>query len=255
MTPETIRRVLAVIAGPLMLLALCAFAAAGEPEPPEPGKAVVVSAATTTVEAADKGFVTWIWRELTDEASLTVGYGVMKWALDVKRTSDGASGRLVQRDDSALYVSYSTKPYFFKESNFGYTIMVNYHDFDMTKQEIGSDQFADFGTEMHGYVIYAVPTLYYQWGEHRQKGRFVRLGVGAGVGAARFSGTVRLSTGEIVHTYQHTVEPRLAVTNFLIAQWDHIGIQFSFASPRVYGDGYDARVTDASLFATYTFNF
>jgi len=48
--------------------------------------------------------------------------------------------------------------------------MVNYHGFDMTKQEIENDTFADFGTEMHGYVVYAVPTLYYQWGEHRQKG-------------------------------------------------------------------------------------
>jgi hypothetical protein len=93
------------------------------------------------------------------------------------------------------------------------------------------------------------------WGEHFQKGRFVRLGVGAGAGAARFSGTVRFSTGEIVHSSQHAVELRLAVTNFLIAQWNQIGIWFSYAPPRVYGDGYDARVTDASLYATYTFNF
>jgi hypothetical protein len=241
--------------GLLMQVVLCAAAVAGEKESQAPGTAVIVSAETTTVGEPGKGFVGWVWKELTDEASLTVGYGTMKWALDITRTSDGASGRLVQRDDSSLYVSYSTKPFFFKESNFGYTVMVNYHDFDMTKQEIENDKFADFGTAMHGYVVYAVPTLYYQWGEHRQKGRFVRLGVGAGVGAARFSGTVRLSTGEIVHTSQHDVEPRLAVTNFLIARWDHVGIQFSFASPRVYGDGYDARVTDASLYATYTINF
>ena len=239
----------------LMLLVCCASAAAGEPETQAPGTAAVVSAATTTVEPTRKGFVHRLWKELTDEASLTAGYGVMKWALDIKRTSDGASGRLVQRDDSSLYVSYSTKPFFFKESNFGYTVMVNYHGFDMTKQEIENDKFADFGTEMHGYVVYAVPTLYYQWGEHRQKGRFVRIGFGAGVGAARFSGTVRLSTGEIVHTSQHDVEPRLAVSNFLIARWNHVGIQFSFASPRVYGDGYDAKVRDASIYATYTFNF
>ncbi len=84
-----------------------------------------------------------------------------------------------------MYVSYSTKPFFFKESNFGYTVMVNYHGFDMTKQETGNDHFADFG----------------------------------------------------------------------IAQWDPIGIQFFYASPRVYGDGYDARVAGASLYATYPFNF
>jgi hypothetical protein len=248
-------RDLAVMASSLMLVAACNAAAAVESEPQTPGAAVIVSKETSTVGDHGKGFVSWVWKELTDEASLTVGYGSMKWVLDIKRSSDGATGRLVQRDDSSLYVSYSTKPFFFKESNFGYTVMVNYHEFDMTKQEIANDQFADFGTEVHGYVVYAVPTLYYQWGEHREKGRFVRIGFGAGVGASRFSGTVRLSTGEIVHTSQHNVEPRLAVSNFLIARWNHVGVQFSYASPRVYGDGYDAEVKDASLYATYTFNF
>jgi hypothetical protein len=242
------------MAGLFTLMVLCASAAAGVQEPLGP-ETTVVSAVTATVDVPRKGFVNLLWKELTDEASLTVGYGIMKWVLDVKRTSDGATGTLVQRDSSSLYISYSTKPYFFKESKFGYTVMVNYSDFDLTKQETENDKFADFGTEVHGYIVYAVPTLYYQWGEHRQKGRFVRLGVGAGVGAARFSGTVRLSTGEIVHTSQNNVEPRLAITNFLIARWNHMGIQFSYASPRVYGDGYDAQVKDVSFYATYTFNF
>jgi hypothetical protein len=254
MTGRAVLRFLPFMAGLFMLMVLCSAAAAGAQEPPGP-ETTVLSAPTATVEAPRKGFVNFLWKELTDEASLTVGYGIMKWVLDVKRTSDGATATLVQRDNSTLYVSYSTKPYFFKGSKFGYTVMVNYSDFDLTKQETENDEFADFGTEVHGYIVYAVPTLYYQWGEHRRKGRFVRLGVGAGVGAARFSGTVRLSTGEIVHTSQNNVEPRLAITNFLIARWNHIGVQFSYASPRVYGDDYDARVKDVSLYATYTFNF
>jgi len=249
-----LRHALQVMAGSLVFFSLCIAAAAGDREPQAQGMPVV-SAETATAGAPRKGLVEWAWKELTDEASLTVGYGVVKWVLDVKRTSDGASGTLVQRDNSALYVSYSTKPYFFESSNFGYTVMVNYSDFDLTKQETENDKFADYGTEVHGYIVYAVPTLYYQWGEHFRKGRFVRIGVGAGVGAARFSGTVRLSTGEIVHTSQGNIEPRLAVTNFLIAQWNHFGVQFSFASPRVYGDGYDAKVKDASLYATYTYYF
>jgi len=253
MQVEAFRLLLAVASGTFLFM-VPLDAAADEPGRERP-VTTVVTAPAATVETSGKGIVGRLWKELTDEASLTIGYGTQKWVLDIERTSDGAKGRLVQRDESALYVSYSTKPTFFKGSKFGYTVMVNYQDFDMTKQEIENDQFADYGTEMQGYVIYAVPTLYYQWGEHRRKGRFVRLGLGAGVGAARFSGTVRLSTGEVIHTSQHTVEPRLAITNFLIARWNHIGVQFSFASPRVYGDGYDARVTDASLYATYTFNF
>jgi hypothetical protein len=254
MTVRVVLHVLPVKAGLLVLIVLCTAAAAGVQEPLRP-ESIAISTASTTAEPAEKGMVNYLWKELTDEASLTVGYGIMQWVLDVKRTSDGATATLVQRDGSSLYVSYSTKPYFFEGSRFGYTVMVNYSDFDLTKQETANDKYADFGTEVHGYVVYAVPTLYYQWGDHRQKGRFVRLGVGAGVGAARFSGTVRLSTGEIVHTSQSNVEPRLAITNFLIARWNHMGIQFSYASPRVYGDGYDARVKNASLYATYTFNF
>lgn len=237
-----------------VILAAAGTAAAAEADPPGTSTTVVTVPASTQ-GASGKGIVGWLWKELTDEASLTVGYGVMKWALDIQRTSDGATARLVQRDSSSLYASYGTKPFFFESSNFGYTVMVNYHEFDMTRQETANDQFADFGTEVKGYVVYAVPTLYYQWGDHRRTGRFIRLGIGAGVGAARFSGTVRLSTGEVISTTQHDLEPRLALSNFLIARWDHIGLQFSYASPRVYGEGYDVKVADASLYATYTFNF
>jgi hypothetical protein len=247
-------RFVPLVAGILLIAALCAVAGAVE-SAPQDLSASIVTAPVSTVRPPREGIVAWDWRELTDEASLTVGYGIMKWVLDVQRTSDGARATMVQRDEGALYIGYSTKPYFFEGSRFGYTVMVNYIDFDLTKQDVGNDQFADYGTEVKGYVVYAVPTLYYQWGDHRDKGRFVRLGVGAGLGAARFSGTVRLSTGEIIHTSQHTIEPRLALSNFLIARWNHVGMQFSFASPRVYGDGFDAKVKDVSIYATYTYNF
>jgi hypothetical protein len=204
---------------------------------------------------ANDGLVGRLWKGLTDEAHLRVGYGVVQWAMDVTRASDGATARLVQRDNSALFIGYGSKPSFFKDSNFGYTFMVNYVDFSMTKQSIPGDQFADLGTEVSGYMVYAVPTLYYQWGEHRNTGRFVRLGFGAGVGAARFSGTVRLSTGETVNTEKKSYEPRLAVSNFLEARWNQFGLTVSYASPRVYGDGYDIRVADFSANLGYLFYF
>ena len=203
----------------------------------------------------DESFTSWVWRGLTDEAHLRVGYGVVQWAMDVTRPSDGATARLVQRDNSAVFISYGSKPSFFKDTNFGYTFMVNYVDFSMTKQSIPGDKFADLGTEVGGYLVYAVPTLYYQWGEHREAGRFIRLGVGAGVGAARFSGTVRLSTGEVVHTEKKSYEPRLAVSNFLEARWNHVGLSVSYASPRVYGDGYDIRVSGFSANIAYLYYF
>jgi len=204
---------------------------------------------------ANDGFVGKVWNALTDEAHLRVGYGVVEWAMDVTRASDGATARLVQRDNSAIFIGYGSKPSFFKDTNFGYTFMVDYVDFNMTKQSIPGDQFADLGTEVSGYMVYAVPTLYYQWGEHRNTGRFVRLGVGVGVGAARFSGTVLLSTGEVIQTAKRSYEPRLAVSNFLEARWNQFGLTVSYASPRVYGDGYDIRMADFSANLGYLFYF
>ena len=201
------------------------------------------------------GFVGKVWKGLTDEAHLRVGYGVVQWAMDITRASDGATARLVQRDNNAIFIGYGSKPSFFKDSNLGYTFMANYVDFSMTKQSIPGDRFADLGTQVSGYMVYAVPTLYYQWGEHRNTGRFVRLGVGVGVGAARYSGTVRLSTGEVIHTEKRSYEPRLAVSNFLEARWNRFGLTVSYASPRVYGDDYDIRVADFSANLGYLFYF
>jgi hypothetical protein len=202
------------------------------------------------------GFWTWLWDSMTDEANLTVGYGILEATLDIKRKSDGASATMVQRDTSAIFVSYSTKSSFFKGSNFGYTFMVNYVSFDMGKQEVSRNEYADFGTHVSGQMFYAVPTLYYQWGEHHYKGTFVRLGVGVGVGAATYSGTVQLnSTGEKIYTSNKSYAPRLAVSDFLEARWNHFGVSISYAAPRIYGDTYDVKVSNFSANIGYTFYF
>jgi hypothetical protein len=238
------------------LLGLSTIASAGPlPQGEVPPAGEVGGTGPVAKDGADNGLLKKLWKGLTDEAHLRVGYGIVQWAMDVKRTSDGATARLVQRDNSAFFIGYGSKPSFFKDSSFGYTFMVDYVDFDMKKQEIPGDQFADIGTEVKGYMVYAVPTLYYQWGEHRDTGRFIRLGIGVGVGAARYHGTVRLSTGETVYTEKRSIEPRLALSNFLEARWNHFGLSFSYASPRVYGDDYDIRVSDVSVNLGYVFYF
>jgi len=67
--------------------------------------------------------------------------------------------------------------------------------------------------------------------------------------------TAGLSTGEVVHTEKRSYEPRLAVSNFLEARWNQFGLTVSYASPRVYGDGYDIRVADFSANLGYLFYF
>ena len=63
----------------------------------------------------------------------------------------------------------------------------------MDKQETAKNIYEDLGTRVRGKTAYVVPTLFYQWGEHREKGKFVRLGVGLGMGVAKFNGDIILT--------------------------------------------------------------
>ena len=201
------------------------------------------------------GFFPWIWQMMTDEANITAGVGVLQLSLKVKRHLDGAEATMVQRDKSTLFLTYSTRPSFFTNSNFGYTVMIGYTDFDMTQQKTGYGGLAYLGTEVTGNMIYAVRTLYYQWGEHRYNGTFVRLGVGAGVGAATYTGTAQFATGEKISTSSKSYTPRLTLTDFLEARWRHIGISVSYAAPRIHGDEYDIKVANWSASIGYTYYF
>jgi hypothetical protein len=224
----------------LVLLALVCGAAAAETPEPEDGR---------------PGLIDRTWRRLTDEAYLRAGYGVVHWAMDIRRSSDGASARLVHRDDEAIFLSYGSKPRFIRHSSFGYTFMVNFVDFSMRRQTVAGEQFADVGTQVEGYLVYAVPTLYYQWGGRSDRRKFIRLGAGVGLGAARFGGTAMLSTGETIETEKHAFEPRLALSNFLEARWNYLDFSISYASPRLYGDGYDIKVSDLSASLGLVFYF
>jgi hypothetical protein len=220
-----------------------------------PGQTPQSPGAAPAPEKTQTGLWTSLWHSMTDEAHITLGIGILQSTLDIKRTIDGATATMVQRDNTAFFFSYSTRPSFFKDSNFGYTFMVNYVNFDMKRQELPNDVLADIGTEVKGAMIYAVPTLYYQWGEHRYNGTFVRLGVGAGVGAATYTGTIRLTNGETVSTSSKSYAPRLTLSDFLEARWHHFGISMSYAAPRIYGDEYDIKVSDFSVSVGYTYYF
>ncbi len=225
----------------------------------EPGQAVLYGPPEPPQEQKKSGVLEWLWKSVTDEANITASVGLLQVAMTVKRSSDGATATLVQRDENAYFLSYGSKPTFFEDSNFGYTVMVNYVHFTMTRQEVASHTYADLNTEVNGQMIYAVPTLYYQWGEHHYDGTFIRLGAGVGLGAATYSGTVRFtssaSPGETVRTSNWSYAPRLATSSFLEARWKHFGIAASYASPRIYGDDYDIRISDFSVRLGYTYYF
>jgi len=206
-----------------------------------------------------EGFLAGLWNSMTDEAHVTLGYGTLEVKLDIRRKSDGASATMVQRDTSSVFLNYGSRPFFFKDSGFGYTFMINYVGFDMGQQEIYKDTYVNLGTDVRGQLFYAVPVLFYQWGEHRHKGKFVRLGFGAGVGAATYSGTIQLTGSqnpdERIYTVNNSYTPRFALSNFLEARWNHFGVSISYASPRIYGDEYDIKVSNFTAHLGYVIYF
>ena len=233
-------------------------------ESPQPTENAASTSTLKADEAAGEdpqknGFLAKVWDSMTDEAHLTVGYGTLEVKLDIHRKSDGATATMVQRNTAAVFVNYGSRPSFFKDSNFGYTFLVNYVGFDMGQQEIYKDTYVDLGTDVGGQMFYAVPALFYQWGEHRYKGKFVRLGIGAGIGAATFSGTIQLTNSqnpdEQIYAVNKSYTPRLALSNFLEARWNHFGVSISYASPRIYGDEYDIKVSNFTAYIGYSFYF
>lgn len=149
---------------------------------PEPGNDVAQAVITK------EGFLSSAWKAITDEAHVTVGYGRFEIKLDFLRRSDGATATMVQQDKSSVTVQYGSRPSFLKDANFGYTFMFNYVGFNMGEQEVYSDTSVNLGTNIHGQIFYFVTTLFYQWGEHRHQGRFIRFGVVPGSAQPPFRG-------------------------------------------------------------------
>ena len=210
-------------------------------------------------EPKKDGFLIGIWNGLTEEAHATIGYGTLEMQLKIRRNSDGATATMAQRNTSAIFVNYGSKPSFFKDSNFGWTVLVNYVGFDMPQQVLYDNSYVDLNTDVVGQMIYAVPAVFYQWGEHSAKGKYVRLGLGVGAGAATYSGTIQLTgssnPNEQIYAVNKSYSPRLAYSNFLDARWNHVSISISYAAPRIYGDEYDVKVSNFTAYIGYSVFF
>jgi hypothetical protein len=202
-------------------------------------------------------FWAWLWDYLYNGASITVGVGTRQAELTVTRLNDGASGRIVQRDEEAYFLSYSTRPSFLGDSQFGYTFMLNYTTFNLDKQEVAKNTFEDIGTRVRGKVAYVVPTLFYQWGEHQKKGKFVRLGVGAGLGIAKFEGDIILNdaANTRVSVANGSYGLKFALSAFLEARYRHWGVRLSAAGPTYQDETYRYALSDIAVNLGYSWYF
>ena len=212
--------------------------------------------------AKRSGLLAWAHDSFIDGASITLGYGMRRSSFTFTRKSDNASGTIIDRDYPAYFLIYSTKPSFFKDSSFGYAFMVKLSTFDMNQQVatgalIGGTP-VDVHTDLSGIIGYAVPALFYQWGEHQTSGTFVQFGAGLGLATTTYSGTVELRSAagaETVNVRDQSYSFNLAWTTFLEARWRHWGIYASIMRAHLPGDTYDTRFEDASFYVGYRLFF
>jgi len=220
------------------------------------------SALDTEATGTGGGLLGWAYESFVDGASIIFGYGVRRSNFTFTRKSDNASGTIVDRDYPAYFLIYSTKPSFFEKSRFGYTFMIKLSSFDMNQQiasgvVIGGTP-TDVHTDLQGIIGYAVPSLYYQWGEHRTTGTFFLVGVGLGIATTTYSGTIELqsqATTEIVSVRDDSFSLHLAWTAFLEARWRHWGGYLSIMRAQLPGDTYDTLFEDVSLYLGYRLFF
>ena len=244
----------------VVILVLFLFTMAGvshaETEKEDTSKAAeILPAVDTPAEPGDAGFWDKTWDYLVNGASITVGTGLRQAEMTVTRKSDGAVGKIAQRDEQAYFLIYSTRPSFLRESSFGYTFMLNYSHFNMDKQQVAKDVYQDIGTRVRGNFAYVVPTLFHQWGEHRYKGKFVRLGIGLGLGVTTYSGNIRLSDNSTVAVSNKSYALTIAESAFLEARYRHWGVKLSVAGPTVDNDTHKIQVSDVSVNLGYSFYF
>lgn len=212
---------------------------------------------TGTVTASE--FSDDLYDLLIDGASLRLGIGTRQSGLEVVRKSDGAAGKLVQRDEKAYFLTYNLKPRFLDSNpNLGYNFLFNLSSFNANLQETSKNVYEDIGTRTSGEFIYVVPTFFYQWGEYRYDGKYARIGIGLGLGLMRFDGNVALtgpSGQETISLANRHTNLRVASSFMLEGRWNHWGIVVSAAGPTLETDEYQIQIEDVAINLGYSFVF
>jgi len=198
-----------------------------------------------------------LWDYLTNGSSLTIGIGGREADLTVKRLSDNASGKLVQRNQKSYFLSYSTRPALFGESHFGYDFVFNLSTFNMNEQELSKNVYQNLGTSASGRFAYVVPTVFYMLGDYRH-GTYFKAGIGLGAGIASYDGNIILTdspTQDRVNFSNQSTKPRLASSIVLEGRWNNWGILVTSAGPDVQLDGYEYQISDIAISFGYRYVF
>ena len=207
-------------------------------------------------DSTSQPFNDWLWDYLTKGASVTAGIGGRSTNADVTRVATGDKGKLADKRENALFLTYSTRANYFKDSNFGYSWLFNVSTFRLHKQEINNNTDIDLGTEVKGYFAYVVPAFFYNIGDKRQ-GHYLRPGIGLGLGLAHFNGDIILTDSTISND-------RIKISNgfsnlyfalglFIDYQFNNFAIRLSSGGPNINDGKTEINFSDTSLMFGYTY--
>jgi hypothetical protein len=220
--------------------------------------ALVMSGAAFAQDRPQQTLGGWLYGNFIDGASVTLGFCVHQADVTVRDKATNAVGKISDRDNTAWFLSYSTRPSFIRASKFGYNIMLNYTTFNADKQEVVKGDFRDLGTRLHGRVASVVPTIFYQLGEHGPKGAYLRGGVGAGLGVTKYEGDIILnypaSTTPVRVSSGH-YDLKFAASLYLEARYRYFGLTLTAAGPSYEDDRYRYSVTDIAGHLNFTYYF
>jgi hypothetical protein len=200
----------------------------------------------------------WLYDYFVNGASVTAGFGLHQADITVRDKATGAAGKITDRDNTALFLSYSTRPSFIGASKFGYNFMLSYTTFNADKQEVAKDTYRDLGTRLHGRVASVVPTLFYQWGEHGRRAAYLRTGLGLGLGVTKYDGDIILdypANTAPVSVSSGNYDLKFAGSFYLEGRYRHAGFTLVAAGPSYDDDKYQYNVNDISAYLSYTYYF
>ncbi len=114
--------------------------------------------------------------------SLLVG---IKSSVSSMRVNDLQSGdeKIAQMHSTPQFypaVGIRTKPNYIGKSNWGYFYQLDWSRYRLSRQKFDGIDDNDVGTEIKGYSVFAVPTLYYDFYKKEEWTFKAGLGIGAG---------------------------------------------------------------------------
>ena len=204
----------------------------------------------------DEEFGTWLWDYLTVGASITGGFGGRTVAINATRQGTNDQGKIVENRENEFFLLYSTRPSYFRDSNFGFAWLLNLSTIHLKRQEISGGDTVNLGTEVKGIFATTVPAFFYNIGDH-YRGHYLRAGIGLGIGVAKFNGDIVLTDSsqpnDRVNISNGTSNFFLAPGVFIDYQWKNFALRLSTAGPNINYNGYDINVTESSLMFGYTY--